>query len=426
MINKLETGSTKLSSTTVFNNISPDSIAGIPSKGIFIFKDVLWPVQHADDEQDKKIMGKVFEAVNKVSTMSRFLAIRYDFHLPVYSPDNLVVSAFHELLFKELNNSYPRSFISYIWVREEGEEKKQHYHYLLMMDGNYVRYPSNVNKIVKHCWESATNGTVHFPANAYYFVTKNDIEKYTELMFRISYFGKKRTKETIAKGIRRVGQGFKKPKPCSCKLQHVRTKDIPKTSTDLKVSTLSSCYAGKLDKYFLGEAELPMFYRRRSYDELYDEEKWWIRDAPRWSGHRRNYLFEALITGVSLSGYARKYRLNPERVYANCRQVGGQSLKIIYWAWHRYCFLQSRGSVESYIRNNKLRCKSAAKQLRRKPMSDRWKKHFDDYYLRFWPEGWSVADYCRHIGIVPSTARRYLVDFPYFGLINPFLLRPWL
>ncbi|WP_150344215.1 YagK/YfjJ domain-containing protein [Enterobacter ludwigii] len=225
MINKLETGSTKLSSTTVFNNISPDSIAGIPSKGIFIFKDVLWPVQHADDEQDKKIMGKVFEAVNKVSTMSRFLAVRYDFHLPVYSPDNQVVSAFHELLFKELNNSYPRSFISYIWVREEGDEKKQHYHYLLMMDGNYVRYPSNVNKIVKSCWENATKGTVYFPVNAYYSVTKNDIEKYTELMFRISYFGKKRTKETIAKGIRRVGQGFKKPKPCSCKPQHAS--DLP-------------------------------------------------------------------------------------------------------------------------------------------------------------------------------------------------------
>lgn len=113
---------------------------------------------------------------------------------------------------------------------------------------------------------------MYFPVNAYYFVTKNDIEKYTELMFRISYFGKKCTKETIVKGIRRVGQGFTKPKPCSCKPQHARVKDIPKTSTDLKVSTLSYCFAGKLDKYFLGEAELPMFHRRRSYYELYDEE----------------------------------------------------------------------------------------------------------------------------------------------------------
>ncbi|MCX9022909.1 YagK/YfjJ domain-containing protein [Citrobacter portucalensis] len=426
MINNLETASIKAKSNTVFNNISPGSIGGIPSKGIFIFKDVLWPVLYAEDEQDIRIMGKVFEVVDKLSTVSRFFAVRYDFHLPEYTSDNNPIRDFHNVLFKELSEKYPYSFISYLWVREQSDSNSQHYHYLLMLDANCIQYPSILNKIVARCWRIATGGTVFFPENGYYSVAKNDVDSYAKLMLRISYFGKKHTKESIAKGIRRVGHGFKKPKSFISKTKHVRAKVILKASDSFKDISLPSCYEGSLDKYFLGKDELPMFHRRRSYYELYDEDKWWIRDAPRWSGHRRNYLFEALITGVSLSGYARKYRLNPERVYANCRQVGGQSLKIIYWAWHRYCFLQSRGSVESYIKNNKLRYKSATKQLRRKPMSDRWKKHFDDYYLRFWPEGWSVVDYCRHVGIVPSTARRYLVDFPYFGLINPFLLRPWL
>ncbi|TSJ58802.1 inovirus Gp2 family protein [Atlantibacter subterranea] len=426
LINQLENTSTISASNTVFNNISPGIIAGIQSKGIFIFKDVLWPVLYSEEEQDIRIMGKVFDAVDKVATKSRFLAVRYDLHLPEYTSGNQPISDFHNLLFKMISENYPKSFISYLWVREQGNSESQHYHYLLMLDANCIRYPNLLNKIVDRCWHLATAGTVFFPKNGYYTVARDNPESYAKLMLRVSYFGKKYTKEHIAKGIRRIGHGFKKPKPFIRKTRQARAKVILKASDNLKSISLPSCYEGSLDKYFQGEAELPMFYRRRSYYELVDEEKWWIRDAPRWSGHRRNYLFEALITGVSLSGYARKYRLNPERVYANCRQVGGQSLKIIYWAWHRYCFLQSKGSVESYIRNNKLRYKSAAKQLRRKPMSDRWKKHFDDYYLRFWPEGWSVAEYCRHVGIVPSTARRYLVDFPYFGLINPFLLRPWL
>lgn len=77
MINNLETASIKAKSNTVFNNISPGSIGGIPSKGIFIFKDVLWPVLYAEDEQDIRIMGKVFEVVDKLSTVSRFFAVRY-------------------------------------------------------------------------------------------------------------------------------------------------------------------------------------------------------------------------------------------------------------------------------------------------------------------------------------------------------------
>ncbi|MCX9054344.1 inovirus Gp2 family protein, partial [Citrobacter portucalensis] len=131
MINNLETASTKTKSNTVFNNISPGSIGGIPSKGIFIFKDVLWPVLYAEDEQDIRIMGKVFEVVDKLSTVSRFFAVRYDFHLPEYTSDNNPIRDFHNVLFKELSEKYPRSFISYLWVREQSDSNPQHYHYLL-------------------------------------------------------------------------------------------------------------------------------------------------------------------------------------------------------------------------------------------------------------------------------------------------------
>ncbi|WP_151995998.1 hypothetical protein [Buttiauxella massiliensis] len=114
------------------------------------------------------------------------------------------------------------------------------------------------------------------------------------------------------------------------------------------------------------------------------------------------------------------------RTYANLRLVGGQSLKIIHWAWHRLRYQQSGSSLIDYIKKNKLNQRTAAKQLRRKQMSAHWSRHFDNYYQNYWPEGWTVADYCRKEGLVQSSARRYLVDFPFIGLINPFVLKPWL
>lgn len=145
LINQLENTSTSSASNTVFNNISPGIIAGIQSKGIFIFKDVLWPVLYSEEEQDIRIMGKVFDAVDKVATKSRFLAVRYDLHLPEYTSGNQPISDFHNLLFKMISENYPKSFISYLWVREQGNSESQHYHYLLMLDANCIRYPNLLN-----------------------------------------------------------------------------------------------------------------------------------------------------------------------------------------------------------------------------------------------------------------------------------------
>ncbi|EAC0629236.1 inovirus Gp2 family protein [Salmonella enterica] len=434
LINQVTKPSPGQELTSVFNTITPDkpgNLVEYQPKGTFVFKEVMWSVLPEKRDQDTKIMKRIFGAVDKVSAMSRFLAVRYDFRLPTYSADNRIMDDFHNLLFRQLSKNYPKSFISYLWVREQGSGEAQHYHYLLMLDGNYIRYPNKLNTIVRHCWEQVAGGSVWFPENGYYFVSENDLKTYTELMLRVSYLGKRRTKESIDKGIKLFGSGMRKPKPVAPSRQKpaiTPCKPInqkSETKTNDQDMALKSTYSGMLDKYFLGKARLPAVLRKRSSDELYDENKWWC-NSPRWSGHRHNYALEALITGISLSEYAHKYRLNQARVYANCRRVGGQSLKIIHWAWHRYCFQKSKSTLDDYINNHRLNQKTAKKQLRRKPMSPHWSQHFDRYYQKYWPKGWTVADYCREHNLVASTARRYIVDFPFIDLIDPFLLKPWL
>lgn len=420
--------STAKESSQVFNTITQWNSSECKAEGTFIYKDIVWPVQPAEHDQEPTLMKKIFEAVERVSAKTRFLAVRYDLHVPVYSADNRVIDCFHKLLFSQLSQAYPKSFTSFVWVREQGLGNAQHYHYLLMLDGNYIRYPNKLNAIVQYCWQQTAGGRAWCPTNGYYFVTENDVDTYAKLMLRVSYLGKRRTKETIGKGIKRIGSGFRKPKSAktsrkvAAKQSVIPTTSISKTKPQSTV-TKAEHYNGILDKYF---SKVPLRFQKHSHAELYHQEPWWRINEPKWPAHRKQYLFEALLTGISLSSYAQKYGLSLRRTYANLRVVGGQSLKSIHWAWHRLSYQQSGCSLIDYIKKNKLSQKTATKQLRRKKMSAHWSRHFDNYYQNYWPEGWTVADYCRKESLVHSSARRYLVGFPFIGLINPFVLKPWL
>jgi len=191
----------------VINNIARSPVyPDIRAKGEFLYDDVLWPVMPEEHQQDVKIMNSLFKAVDRTyATCSRFLAIRYDFHLPQYTPDNRVITRFHQLLIPALREEYPKSFARVFWVREQNQAPAQHYHYLLMVDGNCVRHPLKINKLVESCWKIATGGTVWFPKHGYYLIRKNDTEAMAALLLRVSYFAKRHSKEGIAKDIARSG-----------------------------------------------------------------------------------------------------------------------------------------------------------------------------------------------------------------------------
>ena len=409
-------------------------------KGEFLFNDFLWKVLPANDQQNPKMMKRIFETVDQVSGLSsRFLAVRYDLHLKEFQSNNQVIDIFHKNLFGQLRKRYPKSFVSYIWVRERNEADAQHYHYALMMDGDYIRNPYNLNEIVKMCWEAAAGGTVYFPKKMAYFVKQNDVDTYSKLMIRLSYFGKNATKESSGVCKKRIGFGIRKARKTGAmsaktykklevqdsELVQAVEPEFKNVSTNVEPeSALSFC--GKLDKYFTHDHSLELLKppaQPIKYDVL---NRWVVWSRPDWKWHRLNYVYEALSTGVCLSEYAEKYALSLTRTYANFRQVGGQSLRIIHWAWHRRCLYFSDMSRSEYIAEKKLYSKMAVRQLQRRPMSEFWSRHFDNYYRKYWLQGYTVSYYCCIYSLNVSTARRYLVDFPNAALIDPFVLKPWL
>lgn len=368
------------------------------------------------------------------------MAVRYDLHLKDYQPHNQVIDVFHKKLFGQLRKRYPKSFVSYIWVRERNEADVHHYHYALMMDGDVIRSPNNLNEIVKMCWEEAAGGTIWFPKNMYYFVKPNDVDTYSKLMIRLSYFGKITTKEPTAVCKKRIGFGIRKARKTCQKAERI-DKETLETRESSIVQVVESEFVnvsknletesalilcGKLDKYFSHEYSLEALKPPAQDIKLCLFKRWSFIAHTDWKWHRLNYVYEALSAGIRLSEYAEKYALSLTRTYANFRQVGGQSLRIIYWAWHRRCFYFSGMPLSEYIAENKLYTKTAVRKLQRRPMSDFWGNHFDNYYRKYWQQGYTVTHYCRVYNLNVSTARRYLVDFPNALLIDPFILKPWL
>lgn len=431
------------------NNIPPISSSASRQKGEFLFRDTLWPVWPKEADQDPKMMKRIFETVEQVLTLSsRLFAVRYDLHLSEYQADNRIIDQFHRLLFVQLHRKYPKSFVGYLWVREKKSAKAQHYHYVLMMDGNYIRYPSKLTELIQQCWHQAAGKSVWVTENCFYFVQSNDIETYGKLMFRLSYLGKRQTKEPTSKCRKRLGWGIRQYKRKTA----VRTQRVPADITISNEMTQTvemeafhderpskptektrDCYSS-LDKLFLGKLTLESLKpaakptkKKHDVDWLnFDFDRVWREPRPDWGWHRQNYLFEVMSKGVSLSEYAKQYKLKLRRVYANFRKIGGQSLRMLHWAWHRRCYRQSSLSVDEYISRNGLEGASVSRQLKRLPMSEYWKQHFDHYYQNFWPTGWTVRAYCEIHDVHVSTARRYLVDFPKTCLFHPLILKPWL
>lgn len=170
---------------------------------------------------------------NALAVHPRTMAFRVDLHLPEYrdTDDSIIcdanisqglLSRFIESLNvrvltllnhkkKEGKRTYP-SQLRYIWIRELSANGKPHYHIVLFVNkdtfntlGSYDATGSGVASLIQAAWLSALGlpvcaeylPLVHFPSNPRYYLNSRTIsftKTYGELMFRLSYMAKERSK----------------------------------------------------------------------------------------------------------------------------------------------------------------------------------------------------------------------------------------
>jgi hypothetical protein len=123
------------------------------------------------------------------SIYKRVLFMRFDLHQGSYTPNNKRMTTMLKRLRKRLIHRYGNTKFGYQWVREECKTKKQHYHFVFMMDGDLVRYPSNIHEQVREVWTDM-GGTFHFADH--HFI--NNDEKLKDAIQHGSYLAKTRSK----------------------------------------------------------------------------------------------------------------------------------------------------------------------------------------------------------------------------------------
>jgi len=136
------------------------------------------------------MMGQLF---NILSHHNKLFVLRFDLRQPRYQPDNRRITKFNRILFKRLKRKYRFKRIGFCWAREQVTSAAPHYHYVLFLDGSRVDYSDKLLRHIHEVWGNMS-GTYYVPQNCFYHFHRSDDTCIRDVIKRISYFAKARSK----------------------------------------------------------------------------------------------------------------------------------------------------------------------------------------------------------------------------------------
>jgi len=127
------------------------------------------------------------------SKWGRVFVLRFDLHMDIHRRDNSIITGFIKRAFQKLKRAYSFKDIGYAWAREQERSKKQHYHFVLFLDGDLIRHSSKINQIIKQAWERE-GSNCYMPVIPRPFHFADNEEAVQDMLKRISYLAKPRGK----------------------------------------------------------------------------------------------------------------------------------------------------------------------------------------------------------------------------------------
>lgn len=135
------------------------------------------------------LKSMISQTLIMIDMYKRVLFMRFDLYQGGDAPDNKKITMFLKRFRKRLIHRYGNTKFGYLWVREHSKAKQLHYHFIFMIDGDLVRYPSNIHDQVRQVWTDM-GGSFHF-ANHHFI--DNEV-KLKQAILHGSYLAKVRTK----------------------------------------------------------------------------------------------------------------------------------------------------------------------------------------------------------------------------------------
>jgi hypothetical protein len=168
----------------------------------YLYQGRLWTVI-SNYQIRKDIMNCIFTVLREFfERRSKLTAIRIELHLKKWTANNAPVREFFTKLRRQLFKQYGKIYHRYIWVREQDQAKAQHYHAVLLVDGQFVKHPSIIEKIASSIW---SYGYLCLPPRPFYHIHRDQIGRFCALVYRLSYLAKAETKGNRPKKIKDYG-----------------------------------------------------------------------------------------------------------------------------------------------------------------------------------------------------------------------------
>ena len=216
------------------------------------------------------------QLVAMLSIHCKVLDVRFDVHLYEHTADSEVMSKFLKLLRRWIEREYD-SELGYVWVREHDTAKDQHYHIVIMIDGNKAKSSYKIIEKAKkiaemqqlHIGRCGKNKKKMVNHTAHIMVKRGDATAFSEVVYRNSYLAKERTK-LHGKGKTANNYSASRIKPNSEKLPLVMPKfnrpvleltmcEPIITATKKQVKRLSKRTTSKRHHKAVNDAQLDLF-----------------------------------------------------------------------------------------------------------------------------------------------------------------------
>ena len=121
--------------------------------------------------------------------------IRFDLHQSLNTDNSDHVSLFFKRLVAALKQKHKIKRVGYAWARETENVKNQHYHCILILDGNVIQHPHHIFTQAKLYWEVYHDGYLCWPPErCFYNVRRGDRSELQKAIYHISYLAKARGK----------------------------------------------------------------------------------------------------------------------------------------------------------------------------------------------------------------------------------------
>ncbi len=141
-----------------------------------------------------------------LSKHSRVFLFRFDLRFAddnILTDNSKIITIFIRRLRRFIEPHYKTKDLAYSWARELEKAKQQHYHFVLMLDGNRINHPQSLCKKIRQIWFEISGGSPHW--SKWYCFHRTDDNLRSAAVKHVSYIFKVRGKGYKPKQARDYG-----------------------------------------------------------------------------------------------------------------------------------------------------------------------------------------------------------------------------